>query len=241
MQYITDLKGMNGIEFFFDEESLNEKLILCKQRLKDSEDYDLNADTVLLDSYHSATIEGARTTIESVKKSLNAPKSKSDKMVVNNMRALDTVYSGFCIDDSNIRELWNMIVDGVCENTGVIGTKYRDGEVYISSLEKVVHTPAPHAEIDSYMSSLFEFMNHAELDDIYKSILSHFYFVYIHPFCDGNGWTGRLLVNLELMKAGYPPIDIKFIDRIAYYNAFDEYHGKHNLDAMEKLCKFRLI
>ena len=37
------------------------------------------------------------------------------------------------------------------------------------------------------------------------------------------------------MKAGYPPIDIKFADRIAYYNAFDEYHVKHNLDVMEKL------
>lgn len=37
------------------------------------------------------------------------------------------------------------------------------------------------------------------------------------------------------MKAGYPPIDIKFADRIAYYNAFDEYHTKHNLSAMENL------
>ena len=42
-------------------------------------------------------------------------------------------------------------------------------------------------------------------------------------------------MNMELMKAGYPPIDIKFADRIAYYNAFDEYHAKHNLGAMEKL------
>lgn len=37
------------------------------------------------------------------------------------------------------------------------------------------------------------------------------------------------------MKAGYPPVDIKFTDRIAYYNAFDEYHVKHNPSAMENL------
>lgn len=42
-------------------------------------------------------------------------------------------------------------------------------------------------------------------------------------------------MNLELMKAGYPPIDIKFTDWIAYYNVFDEYHVKHEIGAMGKL------
>ena len=47
--------------------------------------------------------------------------------------------------------------------------------------------------------------------------LARFYIEFegIHPFIEGNGRTGRLLVNLELMKAGYPPINIKFTDRLA--------------------------
>jgi Fic family protein len=80
-------------------------------------------------------------------------------------------------------------------------------------------------------------LNYAESTEHIVRRLAHFHieFERIHPFIDGNGRTGRLLVNLELMKAGYPPIDIKFTDRIAYYNAFDEYHVRGKLDAMEKL------
>lgn len=70
---------------------------------------------------------------------------------------------------------------------------------------------------------------------ITKPARFHIEFEGIHPFIDGNGRTGRLLVNPELMKTGYPPIDIKFTDRIAYYNAFDECYTKGNLSAMEKL------
>lgn len=77
----------------------------------------------------------------------------------------------------------------------------------------------------------------SENDEHIVTKLSRFHIEFegIHPFIDGNGRTGRLLVNLELMKAGYLPIDIKFTDRLSYYNAFDEYYVKNNLSVMENL------
>lgn len=65
--------------------------------------------------------------------------------------------------------------------------------------------------------------------------LFHLEFEGIQPFIDGNGRTGRLLLNLELIRNGYPPINIKFTDRKSYYDAFDIFFGDGKVDAMLKL------
>lgn len=63
----------------------------------------------------------------------------------------------------------------------------------------------------------------------------HLDFENIHPFIDGNGRTGRLLLNFELMQEGYLPINVKFSDRKKYYECFKLYHLEKDVDAMIRM------
>jgi hypothetical protein len=64
----------------------------------------------------------------------------------------------------------------------------------------------------------------APLHPILRAVRLHVDFVGIHPFVDGNGRTARLLLNLELIKAGYPAIVLPVQRRLAYYEALDAAH-----------------
>ena len=136
-----------------------------------------------------------------------------------------------CITEDTIKKLHRLFYQKVDDNQA---GQYRSVQVYISGTEYI--PPAPD-EIPQLMKHLTDQIRSSRgtLHPIELAAMAHKRLVDIHPFIDGNGRTGRLLVNLELMKAGYPPIDIKFADRNSYYNAFDEYYVKHNLGAMEKL------
>ena len=120
----------------------------------------------------------------------------------------------------------------------VLADKRQDRGVYRRVPVRILgaqHEPVQPYLIQPKMEELLFDYGADQSHIVTKLARFHIEFERIHPFIDGNGRTGRLLVNLELMKAGYPPIDIKFKDRLAYYQAFDDYHATHSVSAMEKL------
>lgn len=96
------------------------------------------------------------------------------------------------------------------------------------------HEPPQPYMVEPLMSDLL--LKHAErkvsMHIVEAVALFHLEFEGIHPFIDGNGRTGRLLMNLELMQNGYPAIDIKFTDRRRYYDDFDAYYRSKTAEPM---------
>lgn len=197
----------------------------------------LNEEFIVEYTYNSNAIEGNTLTLRETDLVLRGltieQKPLKDHMeAVGHKEAFDfvseLVKDNVPISESIIKQIHYLVLADKKEDRGVyrrvpvriMGAHYESVQPYLiePKLEQLLRDFA--ASTEHIVTKLARF---------------HIEFEGIHPFIDGNGRTGRLLVNLELMKAGFPPIDIKFTDRIAYYNAFDEYHVKHNLSAMENL------
>ncbi|MGI6131977.1 MAG: Fic family protein [Bacillota bacterium] len=67
---------------------------------------------------------------------------------------------------------------------------------------------------------------------IHSATLFHLKFEGVHPFVDGNRRIGRLILNLALMRHGYPPINVKYADRRRYYDCVDTYYRDDNAEPM---------
>lgn len=197
----------------------------------------LNEEFTVEFTYNSNAIEGNTLTLRETDLVLRGltidQKPLKDHMeAVGHKEAFDyvreLVKEQVPMSESIIKQIHYLVLADKKDDRGV----YRRVPVHIMGAQ---HEPVQPYLIQPKMEQLMIDYGSSTEHIITKLARFHIEFEGIHPFIDGNGRTGRLLVNLELMKAGYPPIDIKFTDRIAYYNAFDEYHVKHDLSAMEKL------
>ena len=197
----------------------------------------LNEEFIVEYTYNSNAIEGNTLTLREtdlVLRGLTIDKKplKDHMEAVGHKEAFEfvseLVKNNVPISESVIKQIHYLVLADKKEDRGV----YRRVPVRIMGAQ---HEPVQPYLIVPKMEELLRTFLESTEHIVTKLARFHIEFEGIHPFIDGNGRTGRLLVNLELMKAGYPPIDIKFTDRITYYNAFDEYYVKYNLSAMENL------
>lgn len=195
----------------------------------------LAEDMYLRFTYHSNAIEGSTLTMRETKVVLEGI-TIGGKTINEHLEALNhneaiiylesLVQKKERLTEFDIKSIHSLILKKIDDKNA--GT-YRNGSVVIAG---ATHTPPPHYLINEKMEHMMELYNNEwqELHPIRRAALLHAYFVGIHPFSDGNGRTSRLIMNFELMKAGYTFAIVEKDDRLKYYDALDKYHTTSDIE-----------
>lgn len=191
-------------------------------------------------TYNSNAIEGNTLTLQETKVALEGITVGGKTLrehfeAINHKEAIlfieELVQKNELLNEHDIKSIHALILKNIDkEGSG----KYRDINVLISGAK---HKPPQAIEVSHKMQEFIEWYNlqHSNLHPIELAARVHVDFVKIHPFSDGNGRTSRLLMNLELIKHGYPPVVIKVADRLEYYKALDVAHTTNNYKSFMKL------
>ena len=123
------------------------------------------------------------------------------------------------------------------------GSKYFAGEfrnvnvVVKNSIGQILHAGVSKEQLKDYLSDFIEWYkeNKNKFKPLVLAAILHNQFEHIHPFQDGNGRVGRLLLNFILLKNNYPPINIMLEDRQEYYLSLHKYSKQDDLKPTLKL------
>jgi Fic family protein len=120
-----------------------------------------------------------------------------------------------------------------------IAGRFRQKDEYV---RVGMHIAPPPSRIEEELEALLmRFRADVSKDIVERLARFHLDFETLHPFIDGNGRIGRSLNNYLLVREGYVPINIRFLDREEYYQAFNEFHFQDKTDTMERIIYRALV
>ncbi len=196
-------------------------------------------------THNSNAIEGNTFTFDETKLLIEkgivtgAHSLRESEDIIGYKQAFDFLYESLKekkpITEDFIKKIHSFVLRGDDE-----AGKYRKIQNYVGSLSRIVYTPCPPTQVPEKMKAYSEELqvdcrHHAELAekgqfnwvDLFHNLAKHHIeFENIHPFIDGNGRTGRLLLIYEMISLGLLPVDIRYEERDRYYAAISSYRDK---------------
>lgn len=213
LEFIKDRLHDFNVGFFVNELASASKSLGILEAKIDS--YQFN--TILIpmlqkkEAVSSMYIEGTQTTISDVLKSELMPQPSDEKILTEVRNYTQTLIYGAeylragKFTHSFMKQIYTYMMTGIIA-PGLEKTlgkyKLRDKQIK-SSTGVVVYTPPAASETKKYMDELISFMNNTDdnINPLIKAAMIHSQFESIHPFSDGNGRIGRILISLYLYKA----------------------------------------
>jgi cell filamentation protein, protein adenylyltransferase len=188
-------------------------------------------------TYHTNAIEGSGVSKQEVKQILGDRRwpEKSKEEISETLGVAEAVRylrrSKDALSIELVRELHRMVFKN---SKPFAGETRRKGGAEVSVVDgagRVIHQGAPASQVDAMLKRLAEWYreNRKRYPPLVLAAVVHNQFETIHPFEDGNGRVGRLLLVNVLLKHGLPPLNIEIENRREYYEALGEYQTTGNL------------
>lgn len=196
-------------------------------------------------SHNSNAIEGNTFTFDETKLLIEkgivtgAHSLRESEDIVGYKQAFDFLYEAVKekqpVTEEFIKQIHSFVLRGD-EEAG----KYRTIQNYVGSLTRIVYTPCPPTQVPEKMKAYTEQLQadckhnaalakqgHFDWAELFHNLAKHHIeFENIHPFVDGNGRTGRLLLIYEMISLGLLPVDVRYEERDRYYAAIKAYRDK---------------
>lgn len=172
---------------------------------------------------NSSSFEGEKVTLAKVIQVVTGNKLSGDlvldRTIYNNYVTLQEVLADAKekkpLTEDYVKDIHEKLMKGI-QNGGL----YRNVDIKIHGSN---HTPCSYLKVYDRMAKFYYDVASGEKTDLELAAYTHLQIAKVHPFLDGNGRLARLMLNYQLVAAGYLPISFKAKVKERYFNALEEF------------------